>query len=191
MPLASRHPVHITLKLRREIGSLRTKRKVQVLRRALAAHGSRKEARPVARVIHWSIQRDHIHLICEAKNQQALSRGIQGLSIRIAKRLNGLLGRKGPVFQDRYHAHILRSPREVRNALLYVLNNVRKHAAQPGKTLAALSIDTYSSAPTFNGWRDLPEHLRGIGPPQPVASTWLLRVGWRRHGLLSISDIPK
>ncbi|MEO0815306.1 MAG: hypothetical protein AAFY60_20770, partial [Myxococcota bacterium] len=72
----------------------------------------------------------------------------------------------------------------------YVLNNTRKHVAQRGQKLSARFVDAYSSAPTFNGWRDLPEHLRDRGPPPTAASTWLLRVGWQRYGLLSISDIP-
>ncbi|MEL6548132.1 MAG: transposase, partial [Myxococcota bacterium] len=95
--------MHITLKLRREVATLRTKTKVKVLRSAIAACRERAGGR----VIQWSIQRDHIHLICEAARRRALSRAMQGLSIRIAKGLNRLLGRKGSVFLDRYHAHIL------------------------------------------------------------------------------------
>lgn len=177
------------MKLQRDVGSLRTKRKVQVLRRALAAC----RERACARVIQWSIQRDHIHLIAEASNARALSRAMQGLSIRIAKGLNRLLERTGSVFLDRYHVHILRTPREVRNALAYVLNNARRHAAQRGVKLAASFIDACSSALSFDGWLDLPEGAKeraASDPPVATPHTWLLRAGWRRHGLLSIREVP-
>lgn len=185
---ASRHPVHVTMKLRRDVGTLRTKSKVKVLRTALSACRQRAGGR----VIHWSIQRDHIHLIAEASSAEALSRSMQGLSIRIAKGLNRLLGRKGAVFLDRYHVHILKTPREVRNALAYVLNNARRHAAQRGVTLARTFVDAFSSWQFFDGWKDAPVATREPDPEAPVSppKTWLLRVGRRCHGLLSIREVP-
>jgi len=47
--------------------------------------------------------------------------------IRVAKGLNKLWARRGKVFADHYHDRILRTPREVRNALCYVLHNAKKH----------------------------------------------------------------
>ncbi|MFL5310309.1 MAG: hypothetical protein ACJ79H_07660 [Myxococcales bacterium] len=70
-----------------------------------------------------------LHLIAEARDAMALARGIQGLSIRIAKAVNRVLGPRGPVFADRYHAHALRTPTETANAIAYVLGNTHLHAA--------------------------------------------------------------
>jgi putative transposase len=96
------------------------------------------------------------------------------------------------VFADRYHDRALTSPREVRNALVYVFGNARKHAAAGRMLAVPQAIDTFSSAPWFDGFR---EHvtLRGIDTivhPLADARSWLLRVGWRRHGLLSVDDLP-
>src|SRR5262249_22714935 len=75
---------------------------------------------------HFSVQSDHIHLLVEADEPAALVRGMQGLAIRVAKSVNRALKRCGAVWADRFHARTLRTPREVRNALVYVLNNVKK-----------------------------------------------------------------
>ncbi|HEY2031032.1 MAG TPA: transposase [Myxococcales bacterium] len=63
------------------------------------------------RIAHYSIQGNHLHLVVEADDGSALSRGMQGLAVRIARRLNAHLGRRGAVFADRYHAHVLESRR--------------------------------------------------------------------------------
>ena len=84
------------------------------------------------RVIHFSIQGAHLHLVVEAGGAAALSRGMQGLGIRLARGLNRLAGnRRGPVFVDRYHAHILETRREVNHAVRYVLENFRHHLREP------------------------------------------------------------
>lgn len=77
----------------------------------------------VLRIVHFALMIRHLHLIVEAKDRDALSRGMQGFGVRLARRLNKELGRRGRVLRDRYHEHILRTPREVRNALCYVLRN--------------------------------------------------------------------
>jgi REP element-mobilizing transposase RayT len=147
------------------------------------------------RVLHFSIQCDHVHLIVEAANKQALSRGMQGLSISIARRVNRLLGRRGRFWADRFHARALANPRSVRNALVYVLANFRKHAARRYPD----GIDRYSSAPLFDGWLLTPHQRAAVEPlaahvfsPRVVAHarTWLARVGWRRHGLISLTEEP-
>ena len=93
------------------------------------------------------MQADHLHLLVEATDSRALSRGIQGFAIRAAKAVNRTLRRRGTVWADRFHARALRTPREVRHALVYVLTNLRKH--MPG----ARGIDPRSSAPWFVGWK--------------------------------------
>jgi hypothetical protein len=134
--------------------------------------------------VHFSVQRDHVHLIVEADAPRRLARGIQGLAIRAAKACNRALGRRGAVWSDRYHARRLPTPREVRNALVYVLANVKKHFPD------AKGMDPRSSARWFDGWR------RAVADPEkpsPVARarTWLARVGWRRHGLIDVEEAPR
>jgi REP element-mobilizing transposase RayT len=161
---------------------LRNRRVYASLRAAFAAACERFGFR----LVHYSVQRDHLHFIAEAKERNALSRGVQGLLIRIAKALNRLWGRKGSVFADRYHSRQLRTPREVRSALAYVLNNARKHGLR-----LAQAVDLFSSGCWFDGWR---EKLRTRGMPAacPVAParTWLLERGWRRTGLIGRGEVP-
>src|SRR5262249_9125783 len=112
------------------------------------------------------------------------ARGCQGLAVRIAKAVNRALGRRGAVWGDRYHARWLRTPREVRAALVYVLQNWRKHV--PG----ARGLDPRSTARGFEGWRRAPP--RPAGPaPMRAPRTWLARVGWLRHGRLGVDEGPR
>jgi REP element-mobilizing transposase RayT len=184
----SRRPIHITLRLRREVGSLRRRHVYDAFWRAW----SQLRAELGLRLVHYSVQYDHIHLIVEADSKSALSRGMQGVTIRTARALNRVLGRRGPVFADRYHAHALATPREVRNALVYVINNRRRHARQRGVELGA-GFDPYSSAVWFDGWKEgplrWPKSVQRAPPVRP-ARTWLLRTGWRRHGALALCEVP-
>ena len=95
----------------------------------------------------FSVQGNHLHFIVEAEDETSLARGIQGLTIRMAKALNRVMGRHGKVFTDRYHARILRSPTQTGHAVRYVLDNFRKHMNKLGQPpLPARFRDPYSSA---------------------------------------------
>jgi hypothetical protein len=133
-----------------------------------------------------------VHLIVEATSNRDLACGMKSIGARVARAVNRIFARRGPVLADRYHRHVLRTPREVRNALAYVLLNARRHLAKLGRKLCPTgSIDPASSGCWFSGWirGAEPDLLRG---PPSVASprTWLLSAGWRRHGLLSPSEVP-
>ena len=158
-------PLHVTLRMAPHVYNLRSRRSFRVIEAALRIGGDRFDVR----VVQFSVQGNHIHLLVEAPHRRALARAIQGFSIRVAKGLNRMMGRKGRVFDDRYHARVLRTPTEVRHAIHYVLENARKHAAQRGETYAPDYVDPYSSA----GAPDL---------ALPPAQTWLLRAGWKRGG---------
>ena len=164
--LPTRLPVHVTLRVRAHVYNLRSRRCFQPIQDAfLCAHD-----RFGFRLTHFSVQGNHIHLIGEAEHWRALARGIQGLTIRIAKGLNRVMQRRGRVFADRYHAHVLRTPTEVRHALQYVLNNHAKHSAQYGEPVQAGYCDPYSSAV-----------FHSVDPPiLSEPRTWLLsQRGWR------------
>jgi REP element-mobilizing transposase RayT len=218
--------VHVTLRLSSGLPSLRQQALFVRVRSALASGRERFGFR----LVHFSVQSNHLHLIAEAADRRALSRGVQGLSVRVARAVNGRLERKGRLFADRYHARALKSPRAVRYALRYVLLNSRKHArgaqqaacpsrdfSAQGSPLGGLEggpeaspgpvpygfIDSRSSAAWFSGFLrqvDLAfgasqarAEWRAISPLEaPVVKpmTWLLRVGYRRHGAFDIDDVP-
>jgi len=121
--LNPRHPVHVTLRVQPGIGYLRAQRRARILVEAFRAANERDGMQ----VVDYVVLGNHLHLIVEAEGQQALSRGMQRLLIRIAMRLNSLQNRRGGVFADRYHAHILRTPRETARAVRYLRDNYRKH----------------------------------------------------------------
>ncbi len=126
-------------------------------------------------MVQFSAQTDHLHLIVEASSRERLSRGLHGLAGRIARAVNRAWRRRGDVWNGRYHARALATPREVRNALVYVLLNFRKHLR------GASGVDPRSSGPWFDGWSRPP---RADGGACPVAAprTWLATTGWRRAG---------
>jgi REP element-mobilizing transposase RayT len=180
----ARHPVHLTMRVA-GVPSLRSERCMNVMRRAFSLGKERARFR----LVQYAVQSNHLHLIVEAGDKRALSGGARGLAIRIARRLNAMLGRSGRVFADRYHAVELGSARQVRNALAYVLLQSRRHAAQRQEAMTS-QRDRCSSAPLFDGftsgvprdgpWRDT------IVP----AESWVLRVGWRRYGAIDLREVP-
>jgi putative transposase len=180
--------LHVTVRVVEAVGRLRRRRLVPVLRAALVA-GALKDG---FRICQFSIQGNHVHLVCEAQSSVALSRGMQGFKIRLARRINRALARRGAVFADRYHAVSLATPRQVRAALCYVLNNGRRHGERLDSRWGG--IDPFSSAWYFDGWsseawRSEVSPPVGLAPVAP-AESWLLRIGWRRCGLIHVKEVP-
>src|SRR5437870_11575848 len=118
--------LQVTLRIRREVWNLRTHRCFRALQRAFAAGCERFGFR----LVHFSVQGNHIHMIVEAPDAVALGRAMKGLEVRMARALNKVMDRRGPVFADRYHAHLLESPREAFHAIRYVVENWPIHAAR-------------------------------------------------------------
>jgi REP element-mobilizing transposase RayT len=168
-PALSRHtPVHVTLRLLPDVPTLRRYRMWQMMRERFRAGRDRFGFR----LVDFSVQSNHLHLVCEANDKRCLSRGMQGLAIRLAKCINKRLGRRGKVFACRYFARQLHTPSETRNALIYTLGNYARHIGAPPGTI----IDTYSTAP-----RHLLHKVRFAGDLEDLTSlttapfTWLLR----------------
>ncbi len=176
--LAARHPVHVTLRIAPGLPTLRNGKAYRFLEQAF--RGGRE--RFGFRLVHFAVLSNHLHLVVEAEGTPSLSRGMQGLAVRLARAINRAWRRAGTVFAERYHAHVLRSPREVRNALAYVLGNARKH----GAWLRRGALDSFSSGRWFDGWSGTKRALWLDGAPVARARTWLLGVGWRRHGLVPL-----
>jgi len=150
---ASRLPVHVTVRMLPHVWNLRSRRSWRVVGRSLEFAAYRFKTR----LCEFSIQGNHIHLVVESDGQQLLAMAMQGLNVRIARGLNRMMGRRGRVFADRYHAHILRTPTEVRHAVHYVRQNLAKHTG----AARLIGHDEYSSAnPAFL---------------LPAPATWLLR----------------
>jgi REP element-mobilizing transposase RayT len=194
-----RHPVHATMRVVPGLGSLRKRDTYLAIRGATIAvipHGG-------FRIVHFSIQTNHIHLIAEASSKSALSRGMQAFQISAAKRINAALTartgerRRGQVFADRYHARALTSPRAVRHAICYVLNNWRRHQEDRASFARSWKLDPYSNATDFVGWKER-DHSPWLYPTPPtylalitwIPKTWLLREGWKKHRLISIREVP-
>ncbi len=173
--------MHLTLRARREVGSLRAPRTVLALVAAVRA-----AQRDDFRVVQYSVQEDHAHLIVEASDAAALAAGVQGLVVRAARAVNRAVGHRGAVWGDRYHRRDLTTPRAVHHALAYVLCNERKHHAGVAR------FDRCSSAAWFDGWRAAPPPaaVGDVARPVRAARTWLLTTGWRRHGLLAPEATP-
>ena len=186
------------MRLEKGLPNLRTRRMYIALRRAFTQGCERFGFR----LCHYTVSPNHLHLICEAKDRQALSQGMQGLAIRLAKGINRAAKRKGTVFRERYHVRSMESPRQVRGTLCYVLCNHRKHAAEHKVYVAPRFVDWFSSAALFSGWREVWVRDKARAGPtwaditdgkRPVAGarTWLLRDGWRRGGpKISVRETP-
>jgi REP element-mobilizing transposase RayT len=180
-------PVHVTLRVHAGVGSLRSRTFVRALKDSLReAH-----VRERARVVHFSVQRDHLHLILEASSKQALGSAMKSVAARVAHCAHRVFRSAGPVLRGRYHVRALRTPREVRNALAYVLLNARKHWSERTGAAPPVHFDEASSGLWFDGWSRSLQPLSSREPPCVAAPrTWLLRLGWRRHGLIDPGEVP-
>ncbi len=196
-----RLPVHVVLRVTQEVGRLRRAKAYAAVRLAMIALVL--AGRTSFRVVHVSIQRHHIHLLCEADDRLALANGVRALCVSTARRLNALVyeergqPRRGRVFTDRYHATTITKPRQARHALAYVLNNWRRHREDHiGLGESRALVDRYSSGIAFGDWaeRDGVPFAWPTGfEPLPIAApqTWLLQDGWRRGGAApSLWEVP-
>jgi putative transposase len=179
-------PILVTVRICDGVPSLRTASAwaaiVRLLRKARGRFGMH--------IVAYEILRNHLHMIVECDHADSLERGMRGLNTRIARQLNKVFGRRGKLIDHRYHSRELCTPLEVRNALRYVFFNHAKHELKAGRRRPS-AIDPCSSAAHFDGWRTPPEHRNrtkdfGTSPPR----TWLLKTGWKRHGLLELDELP-
>jgi hypothetical protein len=171
------------MRARARFPELRRRDYYTIIRNVLATYLGREDFR----VVHGSIQDTHFHFLIEATSKRALSRGAQSLAIRLSK---ALTGGRGKVFVERYHAVQIRTARQARTTLAYVLNNWRRHRADG---MGQSPVDPYSSGVTFTGWSErfrlrLPvEYVPlSLSPPR----TSLLVSDWKRYGLIDPYERP-
>lgn len=206
---AAYEPIHVVMRVRPEVGSLRTHAVFRAIKEAsftAFGHDERALVKPSAsaasrrldrafHIVHLSIQRTHIHMIVEASDRGALFRGMQAFGISAARQINRELGRTGGVFSDRYFPRPLKTPTQVRNCLAYVLNNWKHHHESAGSLRRAWVVDPYSTASQFDGWKETDGRQLIVasgydGPMTWWPKTWLLSEGWRKCGLISTDFVP-
>lgn len=184
-----KHPLHVVLRTVPGVPRLRSAAIFPAIRAAIA-----RTMRSAFRVVHTSIQGNHLHFIVEAERRELLTRGMQALAIIAARAINRVVGRTGKVFAHRYHATPIRSPRQMRHTLAYVLNNWRRHGEDRASARAgAAAIDPYSTAIWFGGWKGVGRfRWRKTFEPLPSANptTWLLTVGWLTCGAIDPRERP-
>ena len=187
------YPQHVTLRVARGVRWLRGWKMFRAIRGALAQS---VDTHADFRICHFSLQGDHLHLICEAEHKDALARGVQGFEISAAKRLHRELRRRGgTIFPDRYHVEQIRTVAHVRHTLSYVLNNWRKHGQDREiEGLYEGRIDPFSSAIWFAGFKERTQPI-AIPPdykPPRIAEpqSWLLREGYKRAPAISVYAVP-
>jgi REP element-mobilizing transposase RayT len=204
-----RFPVHVVLRVHADVGSLRKRFMYRALREATIAVALRElaydDVKGAFRIVHMSIQRTHVHLLVEADNKLALSRGMQSFQISAAKHINREYSakmklverRRGNVFVDRYHPEVITSPKQARRTLSYVVNNWRKHREDRFEYAAGWNVDPFSSGVLFLGWKERAEaevlwKWRDTYDPLVVylPKTWLLSEGWLKHGRISWDEVP-
>ena len=172
----------------RDVPSLRTKRFIREFKRSLREACDRKGFR----VVQYSLQKNHAHLIVEAASKKALGCGMKAVAARLARAANRVFGRSGRVLAGRYHLRVLETAREVRNVIAYVLLNVRKHWSQRHGQAPPVWLDAPSSGRWFDGWLvkapgfDTTLGLREFAP----ARSWLMTTGWRQCGLIDPAEVP-
>ncbi len=178
-------PLHVTMKLRKGLPSLRTKALLKIFRASVL-----KARLKGLRIIHYSLQSNHLHFLVEAQDKRELASVFKSLGTSLARRINAAAPSRGPresVFLGRYHLHVLKTPTEVKHALRYVLLNETKHSRR------ATTVDEFSSGSSFGAWARLlgAGWRRYVNILDPVAASaaeelcapptsWLLRVGWIR-----------
>jgi putative transposase len=186
-------PVHVTARATSPSPNLRSQRIFTELQ-AIFSRASEKGFR----LVHFSVQGNHLHMIVEADDGTALARGVQRVLSRVAMAVNAISRRSGRLWRDRHHRQTLTSPRQVRNALVYVLFNARKHElpGSSGWLTALASCDPCSSVFWFKDWSPAapppPMQSERVGPPPVVpARSWLANDGWRRRGLVRFDEWPR
>jgi REP element-mobilizing transposase RayT len=184
-------PLHVTVRMDKRVWTLRTRRMHRCIREVFFKIGDEADR---FRLIHYSVQSNHLHMVVEASGRKAMTRGMRRIGIRLALQLNKRMGRRrGRVLSDRYDERHLETPSQVRNAIGYVLCNFRKHYFQTTRRMLEPNwLDPYSSAESFDGWRGRRREVLATKPRGPCMepTTWLVQMGWRRRGLIPCELVP-
>lgn len=119
--------LHLTIKIAKEKSNLKNKEVLSILKRAIL--NSRKMG---LRVIHFTLEYDHIHLLIEAENNHLLGKGMQSFGVTLSKAINKLKKTSGQVYRHRYHFRKITSARQLKNVMNYIFRNGLKHGTSAG-----------------------------------------------------------
>jgi REP element-mobilizing transposase RayT len=192
------HPLHVVMRVVPAVGSLRRRLLYKAIRHATITAALRERIR----IVHVSLQRNHVHMLVEADSKHALARGMQGFQISAARHINTALGdgarrRRGKVFADRYHVEVITSPTQAHHAIRYILCNWRKHKEDQVGLPRTWRVDPFSTGILFPDWKELHDQawmwpIRDTYDPLLVRrpQCWLLREGWKKAGSISYDDVP-
>ncbi|TMQ14366.1 MAG: hypothetical protein E6J91_15605 [Deltaproteobacteria bacterium] len=197
------HALHVVMRVAPEVGSLRRRKMYKAMRDATITAAMRERFR----IVHISLQRDHVHLLVEAEHKVALARGMQGFVISAARNINTALGdgvqrRRGKVFADRYHVNVIKTPTQAHHTIRYVLGNWRHHKEDQQGLPSTWLVDPFSTGILFPDWVELEDRpwedrpwmwpIRETYDPLIVfrPRTWILAEGWKRCGRISARDVP-
>ncbi len=184
-PISIHHPLHIVIKLKEGVATLRKKDCYKLFRDSVkeaAAYG--------INVVHFSVQSNHVHLLAESRSRSLLASGMKSLTIRLAKGINSIHGTIGKIFIDRFYLHVLKTPTEVKEALTYIFKNTAKaiktkNLFDPFSSILIFKDktvllkneiidDSILPAEKLEWFRE--ELTRILGPP----ISFLLATGWKR-----------
>ena len=188
-------PLHVTLRAVERAPNLRAERVFAIIDAEIRAAVRRGH-----RIVHFSVQHNHVHLVIEVDEDVGLGRRMQRLVSRIAQLINAMTGRRGALWRDRYHRRDITSPRQMRRTLVYVLFNERKHSPYELVREESFRLDPCSSTLWFTEWnerapppKDYVARVRARHGPSPLmpARTWLLRTGYKQSGRLRFGEVPK
>lgn len=126
---------HLTIKVRENKADIQSKKLLKALHHAIARARLKN-----LKVIHYTLEYNHVHLLVETNDHRILHAGMQALGISFSKAINKVKSLKGHVYKHRYHQRKIGSARELKNVLLYIFNNGKKHKRTNKR------IDLYNSA---------------------------------------------
>jgi REP element-mobilizing transposase RayT len=136
--------LHLTIKVRENKADIKNK---QILK---ALHHSIKRARMKRlKIVHYTLEYNHIHLLVEAEIKQLVHQGMQAFGISLAKKINTIKRLKGTVYKHRYHLRKINSPRDLKNVLHYIFNNGIHHKRTSNV------LDSYNSLPALKNLNHL------------------------------------
>jgi REP element-mobilizing transposase RayT len=169
--------LHLTLKIEKNKANLKNKSILKALQHSI------KKARSLGlKVIHYTLEYDHVHLLIEASDKISLGKGMQSLGISFSKGINKIKKQTGKVFKTRYHFRKLNSPREIKNALNYILGNGIKHR----ETLSV--INSFNSLPAINNFKHLYPGFE-LMIEETISKSWVLMD--LRSTLQAMLSLPK
>lgn len=173
---SARHPLHVVLRIEENIGTLRRRAMYKAIREATISAAAHQRIR----IVHASLQHNHVHMIVEAANRDLLARGLQGFQISAARHINRALGKElahDAIWRPWRIAARTPAPASTTPAAKPSPGNRNRAPRRRGRVFADRYYVEIITSPTqahralsycLNNWRKHGEDRAGL------ASTWLV-----------------